>query len=148
MTLKEILWGSGGAIIILLTLIQITPIKVNPWTAVGRAIGRALNADLFKELDEVKRSQKAIKEALDAHVRIDDERNADGHRARILRFNNELIQRIPHTREEFIEVLTEIDYYERFCTTHPDYKNNRAVHAIDNIGRVYNERMKEHDFIS
>lgn len=148
MTLKEILWGSGGAIIILLTLIQIMPIKVNPWTAVGRAIGRALNSDLFKELDEVKRSQKAIKEALDAHVRIDDERNADGHRARILRFNNELIQRIPHTREEFIEVLTEIDYYERFCATHPDYKNNRAVHAIDNIGRVYNERMKEHDFIS
>lgn len=148
MTLKEILWGSGGAIIILLTLIQIMPIKVNPWTAVVRAIGRALNADLFKELDEVKRSQKAIKEALDAHVRIDDERNADGHRARILRFNNELIQRIPHTREEFIEVLTEIDYYERFCATHPDYKNNRAVHAIDNIGRVYNERMKEHDFIS
>lgn len=148
MTLKEILWGSGGAIIILLTLIQITPIKVNPWTAVGRAIGQALNADLFKELDEVKRSQKAIKEALDAHIRIDDERNADGHRARILRFNNELIQRIPHTREEFIEVLTEIDYYERFCATHPDYKNNRAVHAIDNIGRVYNERMKEHDFIS
>ena len=148
MTLKEILWGSGGAIIILLTLIQIMPIKVNPWTAAGRAIGRVLNADLFKELDEVKRSQKAIKEALDAHVRIDDERNADGHRARILRFNNELIQRIPHTREEFIEVLTEIDYYERFCATHPDYKNNRAVHAIDNIGRVYNERMKEHDFIS
>ena len=59
-----------------------------------------------------------------------------------------MIQRIPHTREEFIEVLTEIDYYERFCATHPDYKNNRAVHAIDNIGRVYNERMKEHDFIS
>ena len=49
MALKEILWGSGGAIIILLTLIQITPIKVNPWTAVGRV----LNADLFKELDYV-----------------------------------------------------------------------------------------------
>ena len=148
MTLKEILWGSGGAVVVLLTIIQITPIELNPWTAIGRAIGRVLNADLIKELDEVKSAQNAIKKALDAHVKIDDERNADSHRARILRFNNELIQRIPHTREEFIEVLAEIDYYEHYCETHPEYKNNRAVHAIGNIGRVYNERMKEHDFLS
>ena len=53
MTLKEILWGSGGAIIILLTLIQITPIKLNPWTAIGKAIGRALNSYVLKDLDYI-----------------------------------------------------------------------------------------------
>lgn len=84
---------------------------------------------------------------LDDHIKTDDERAADMHRARILRFNQELIRQIPHTREEFIEVLTEIDRYQQFCQKHPDYPNSRAVHAIANIGRVYDERLQKHDFL-
>ena len=33
MSLNEIL-ASGGALLLFLTLVQITPIKVNPWSAV------------------------------------------------------------------------------------------------------------------
>ena len=69
------------------------------------------------------------------------------HRARILQFNNELLRNIPHTREDFIEILAEIDYYQRFCREHEDYSNNRATHAISNIERVYDERMKKRDFL-
>ena len=147
MNLKEILFGSSGAIILLLTLVQISPIKVNPWSALGRAIGRVINSEVLKELEEVKQAQKASQGKLEAHIKIDDERNADLHRQRILQFNNELLRDIPHTREDFIEVLAEIDYYEHYCKTHPDYKNNRAKHAIDNISRVYDERLQKHDFL-
>ena len=145
--LKDILWGGGGIVLVLLTLIQIAPIRINPWTAIGKAIGRALNSDVLKDLDEVKKSQKSTQDRLESHIKTDDERDADRHRARILQFNNELLRNIPHTREDFIEVLSEIDCYEHYCKTHPDYKNNRAVHAIGNIGRVYDERMKKHDFL-
>lgn len=147
MTVNEILLGSGGIVFVLLTLIQIAPIKVNPWTAIGKALGRVLNADVLKDLDEVKKSQITAQTKLDNHIKIDDERDADRHRARILQFNNELLRSIPHTREDFIEVLSEIDYYERYCASHPDYKNNRAVHAIGNICRVYDDRMKKNDFL-
>ena len=71
----------------------------------------------------------------------------DRHRAAILRFNNELLRDIPHTREEFIEALSEIDSYERYCEEHPDYKNNRATHAVANIKRVYDDRLVKHDFL-
>ena len=64
MTLKEILWGSGGAIIILLTLIQITPIRVNPWTAIIKAIGRAFNTDVIKDLKDIKTSLLETQERL------------------------------------------------------------------------------------
>lgn len=84
---------------------------------------------------------------LDNHIKTDDERAADMHRARILQFNNELIRNIPHTREEFIEILAEIDGYEKFCKRNPNYPNSRATHAIANIGRVYDERLQKHDFI-
>lgn len=141
MSIKEMVLDGGGILLILMTIVQISPIKINPWSALANAIGRAFNADVLKELDGVKRD-------LAAHVKVDDERNADEHRARILRFNNELLRDIPHTKEEFIDVLADIDFYERYCETHKDYKNNRAVHAIANISRVYDERLQKHDFLS
>lgn len=58
-----------------------------------------------------------------------------------------MIRNIPHTREEFIEILAEIDGYEKFCKENPDYPNSRAVHAVANISRVYDERLQKHDFL-
>lgn len=147
MTLAEILLTGGGGALVLLTLIQIAPIKINPWSALARALGRAINGEVLRMLSEVKTDQKSTSDKLNEHIRKDDERNADEHRARILRFNNELIREIPHTKEEFIDVLADIDNYELYCREHPEYKNNRAVHAIANIGRVYDERLQKHDFL-
>lgn len=140
MSVQELLVGSGGAILLLMTLLQIAPIKVNPWSWIAKAIGRAINADVLKEI-------YTVKSDLAEHIRTDDARNADLHRARILRFNNELIRDIPHTREEFLEVLQDIDAYEAYCKIHTDYSNGRAVHAIANIGRVYDERLQKRDFL-
>ena len=146
MSLKEIMAIGGGSFLGLLTLIQISPIKVNPWTWIARCIGRAFNADVLKELDELKKEQEGTRSKLEDHIKTDGENRADERRANILRFNNELVREIPHTREEFLEILADIDVYERYCKDNPDYKNNRAVHAIANIGRVYDERLKKHDF--
>lgn len=99
------------------------------------------------KLNAVEKSQQETRAALDKHIRVDDERNADAHRAEILRFNNELLRDIPHSQEDFNEILAEIDFYERYCRDHDDYKNNRAVHAIANITRVYDERLEKHDFL-
>lgn len=147
MNIKEIILGGGGVMVVLLTLLQIAPIKIDPWSALAGALGRAMNRDVLRELEEVKARQQQAQEVLDDHIRVDDERNADEHRNRILQFNNELLRDIPHTREDFIEVMTEIDHYERYCEEHPQYENNRAVHAIANIGRVYDARLEKHDFL-
>lgn len=141
MSILELLGCGAGGLLALTALIQIAPIKVNPWTAIAKAVGRAINADVLNELDTVKKD-------LADHIRMDGERNADEHRTRILRFNNELLRDIPHTKEEFIDVLADIDFYERYCEDNKDYKNNRAVHAIANISRVYDERLQKHDFMS
>lgn len=148
MNLNEILIGGGGAVVVLLTLVEITPIKLNPWSRLAKAIGRAVNADVLEELQAVKKQQAQTQDKLEKHIRVDDERNADFHRQRILQFNNELLRNLPHSREDFIEVMTEIDFYEKYCKAHRDYKNNRAVHAIANISRVYDERMEKRDFLT
>jgi len=147
MSIWEICFGGGGILLVLLTIVQIAPIKLNPWSALARMLGRAINAEVLTDLEEVKKSQRETREILDTHIQTDDERNADAHRQRILQFNNELIREIPHTREDFIEILAVIDFYECYCKEHPNYKNNRAAHAIANIGRTYDDRLKKHDFL-
>lgn len=140
MSVKDILLGGGGLVLVLMTLIQITPIKINPWSALAKAFGKAINADISSRLDEIEKK-------LDEHIKMDDHRSADNFRAQILHFNNELLRPIYHTKEEFIEVLAKIDEYERYCEEHPEYPNNRAVLAIENIREVYKERLKKRDFL-
>lgn len=140
MTVKEVFVNGGGLLLLFATLVQITPVQINPWTWLARAIGRAINGDVLTKLEDTRR-------VLDEHIQADDARNADLHRSRILQFNNELLRDIPHTREDFIEILAEMDFYEKYCDAHPDYENNRATHAVGNIKRVYDERLAKHDFL-
>lgn len=146
-TLSDILFGSGGGLIVLLTLLEVSKIKINPWSALAKAIGRAINGDVLKTLSEVQSTQAQTRKMLDDHIRQDADRAADLHRARILQFNTELLRNIPHTREDFIDILAEIDAYREHCRLHPDYPNSRATHAIANIDRVYDDRLKKQDFL-
>ncbi len=147
MNLGEIAGWSGGGLLLLLTFIQIAPIKVNPWSAIVRGIGKALNGDVLKKLDVLEAGQVETRNRLNEHIRIDDDRNADTHRFRILHFNTELLRGDKHTQEDFVEVLIEIDFYEHYCREHPDYENNRAVLAIENIKRVYKDLMENGGFL-
>lgn len=136
------------------TLIEVSPIKINPWSwmlkmlkMLWRGFCRSMNSDVLKKLAEMEQTQKDTKNRLENHIKMDDEREADKVRSSILHFNNELLRDIPHTKEEFVEILAKIDWYNDFCKTHEDYKNSRAVHAIANIERVYDERLAKHDFL-
>lgn len=147
MSIKDILGWGGGFLCLLLTFVQISPIKIDPWSAIARGIGRSLNGDVLKKLDALDEEQKASRKRLDEHIRIDDNRNADTHRKEILQFNTDLLRGDRHTYEDFIDILAEIDFYERYCAEHHEYENNRAVFAIKNIERVYQILMEQNDFL-
>ena len=78
-----------------------------------------------------------IKQSLDAHCKADDERYIKQCRTRILRFNDEVIRNVRHTKEHFDDVLDDITEYTRYCKEHEDFKNEKAVMAIANVKRVY-----------
>ena len=133
-------------VLVLLSLIEVSPIKINPWSAIIHFVGRRLNADVMARLDTMQQCQTETRERLDEHIAKDDAQTASLWRTQILRFNDELIDDKHHTREHFIEILAIIDAYEDYCRSHPDYKNNRCICAVANIKRVYNERLQKHDF--
>ena len=135
-------WPVAAALmaVALPTFVQIMPIKINPWSAIATAIGRALNKELIEKVEHLQSS-------LDKHIVIDNERAVDQCRRRILRFNDEVIQGKKHTREHFNEILGDITYYERYCVEHPLYKNDKANLSIENIRRTYRQCELEKTFL-
>lgn len=121
-------------------LIQISPIKLNPWTVVGRAIGRWINGELIEKVDNLESQFNQMKEN-------DAEREAKSARIRILRFGDECQQSVLHSQEHFDQIIEDIDNYETFCDTHPNFKNNKAVLTIANIKETYRRRMTANDFL-
>ena len=71
---------------------------------------------------------------------------ADTCRGLILDFNGEIKRGIHHDEEQFNEVISLIDKYENFCRDNPNYPNNKAVLAIENIKNVYKKAYSINDF--
>ena len=152
--LWEILFGSGGIAVVLMSVLEVSKIQVNPWSWIARTLGNALNAGVMKEikdtkseLKDIRTEQEETRKRLDSHIAKGEEQTADNWRSRILRFNNELVRKLGHTQEDYDEILEIIDRYEAYCKLHPGYKNNKCLHAIANIGRVYDDLLKTNGFL-
>lgn len=76
-----------------------------------------------------------------------DERNAISCRVRILQFGDEVRRGMCHSKENFDQILSDIDEYERYCEAHPEFKNNKTVATKEKIIKVYSERMDNNDFL-
>ncbi len=137
MTIKEILDIACSStffqlmFVILICSIKIPKVEINVWGM----IGRVLNKNLDDKVDK-------IEKLLTQHIEEEEVYKVTSARKRILRFNDDLLQGIEHTEEYFDDILSDIDYYERYCTNHPDYANNKAVLSIANIKEYYGKIHK------
>lgn len=120
-------------LIIAISCVQIAPIRINPWTWLAHAIGKALNGELVDKVDK-------LSDELEIFRADYDRKEAFNCRTRILRFNDELIHGTPkHTKEHFDQIKMDIDAYQRYCDVHKDFRNGIARDAIERIERVYKE---------
>lgn len=130
-----------------MTIIQIVPIKINPWSAVGRWLGRVINADINSKVDKLSKSIDELKKQNDLINHTIGEDRAITARVRILRFGDEVSRGIKHSEENFEQVLSDIDMYENYCTSHPKFKNNQTMMTTKVIKETYEMRLKNRDFI-
>lgn len=147
MSLAELLASGSGTILVLLTLVQIAPIKVNPWSALAKGFGRVINGEIIEKMDGLENEIKDLRTETDKRNAINDERHATLNRANILRFNDEILHQKEHTKEHFDQILEDIDEYEDYCKEHPLYENNKAVCAIHNIKSTYHKCMEKNSFL-
>ena len=76
-----------------------------------------------------------------------DERSAITARVRILRFSDEMGEGRRHSKDSFDQALSDIDYYEKYCSDNPSFPNNKTVATIEHIKNNYAERLEKHDFL-
>lgn len=141
MTAKEIIYGGGGGMLLLLTLIQIAPVKINPWSAVLGWFGKQINKDLLAQM-------KTMKSEIDTIRDENREIHAKDCRVRILRFSDEIYLGQNHSQEHFKQILGDITHYENYCDHHPEFENQIAVAAIAQIKDTYNARLRKRDFLN
>ena len=90
---------------LLLSLIQISPLKINPWDNILGWLGRKLNG---KELTLLQGEVAELRKQVNGMW-------VSEHRQAILTFARELRSGIEHSTDEWSNVLSLIDEYEKYC---------------------------------
>lgn len=97
-----------------------------------------------------KKTQEAVKEikiSLEDHIQESEWQNAKQVRVRILRFYDEICEGKKHSENHYEDILEDIDWYEAFCDSHPDFHNNKAKMAMEHIKNTYELLKRENKFL-
>lgn len=140
MSVQDLLLPCGGLLIVLLTLIQIAPIKINPWSAIAKTLGRAINKEMMDKLESLDKEMKQLRDA----TALESALNC---RVRIIHFGDETLHGQKHTKEHFDQILRDIDKYEHYCNTHPEFENNVTVLTSARIKEIYQKCLADGDFL-
>lgn len=142
MSLVQIKDGASFAailIVILLTIVQITPIKINPWDVILHWIGDRLNSNIVKKVDQ-------LEEKLDDHIQESMIKGLRDSRAQILDFCNSCMTGHRHTKEEFEFIIAACDDYEAYIEKNK-IKNGVISAAIKEIRRIYDRCIQRNSFL-
>ena len=147
MTIKEILYGSGGALVLIMSFLQVSKININPWTAIFNWIGKQLNHEVLAEVAGIKTKMVSMQTDIDTIRDEGRERHAKDCRVRILRFADEIYLGTNHSQEHYKQILGDITQYEQYCDDHDEFENQIAVSAIRQIKESYDKHLRNHDFL-
>ena len=116
-------------IIVLLSFIQISPIKINPWDRIFAWIGRKMNEEVEEEIQGLK------KQIRDLWI--------NNHRQSILTFARECRAEISHRAEEWSHVLNLCEEYENFCEKN-DVTNGVVRENTLYVRQLYQQLARDH----
>jgi len=143
MTLQEILsqLGAGGIgvlVLIFLTLVEVTPIKINPWSVLLKWIGRKTNAELYSKVDALSAEMETFKKDF-------ENKNANDLRWSILGFASSCRKGDRHSREEWKHVVDQMAFYEEYVKK-KNITNGVIKEDTKYLRNLYHKINSENDF--
>ena len=126
-------------------VIEISPLKINPWGWIAHKIRKISGSE--QQIEEISKDLKELKE--DVKQESEEREKADilGLRYRILRFGDEIRHQVQHSEEHYNQILADIDEYEQYCKEHPDFKNNKTASSVARIKEAYHKCCVQGDFL-
>ena len=140
LTIYELVGRIAVVIIGISGIIQFTPIKLNPWSWLGKRIGNSINGDIMTAVKELKTEMDGIKADM-------NQDRAKLQRAKIIRFGSEIRTRQRHSKDYFDEIMNDITEYEQYCNEHQEFKNNITASTVKLIVQTYEKGLRENDFL-
>lgn len=131
---------------ILCTIIQVAPIKINPWDFLLGWVGERFNSGINKRINEVNERVNDLEEAIDKHIEKCDIDDWKKKRNYIIKFVNEGVNGARHTKESFENVITLCDEYEEYVKQNPNVHNGVINDSIYAIRTKYQEHLIKADF--
>lgn len=149
----EIPEGTGsiliGAIVILCTVIEVIPkVKLKPWSWIVKKVGSIANENITQRLDVIEKDIAMLKEENAEQDEREKERDAINARREILKFADSLRHGTQFSRESYEQIMIDMDNYERYSDSHPNFKNNRTKAAQKKIMNEFEARDAANDFLS
>jgi len=126
-------------VIIVSIFIQITPIKVNPWSALFKWIGKTITGNACSKIDGLIEKVEKIEKDVKTNEK-------DRIRWEILDFANSCRNDRKHTRDEFQHIVALNDKYKRLLQETNDTNGVFEV-EYNYIQDLYAERLEKNDFL-
>ena len=126
-------------IIVVSIFIQITPIKVNPWSALFKWIGKTITGNACSKIDGLIEKVEKIEKDVKTNEK-------DRIRWEILDFANSCRNDRKHTRDEFQHIVALNDKYKRLLKETGDSNGVFEV-EYNYIQDLYAERLEKNDFL-
>lgn len=129
------------------SFIQISPLKLNPWTWLAKHISRLFNGAVLDEVEDLKEEIADLKSDLAAMKEDNDRRDAETSRRLILRFADEIMHGQLHSKEHYNEVLHCCNKYDQYCLDHPEFRNHLTVRSEELIIDKFDLHTRNNDFL-
>lgn len=96
---------------------------------------------------ETKKAIDNVEKKLDEHIKDESENMAKQCRVRILQFWDECCEGRQFSENHYEDILEDIDCYEAFCASHPDFHNNKGKMAMQGIKDLYQKKKLTNAFL-
>lgn len=136
--LQQYLTEIVSALAVCSIVVEVTPVKLNPWTFIFKAVGKRMNGDIVNRLDVV---EAQLKEQ-DAKI---DSNEKDRIKYEILDFVRSCRKKEVHTKEEFDHILEQYDKYEVILAK-LEQPNGKVTQAMKFINSLYLEIHEQDNF--
>lgn len=128
------------------TFVEVSKIKINPWSSLFKWIGKKINEEVMEEIKDLKKSDEEIckKQAeIERQQAID---TADTIKAEVFSFYNECKRGLKHSEAEFNHIAQQNKKYLAIIEVTKE-PNGVYEAEYEYIMEIFKEAMAKNDFL-
>ena len=144
--IKAFIEDNGGLIFVISCLVEVAPIKINPLSCIFKWIGAKVNADIKKDIDNLREEINEVREDLNELIDDVEHTRVDNMRWNIRTFASACRCGVTYTLEEWNHTIEQCDDYEEYIER-KGIPNGVITEAMKYLRELYQENIRDDNFL-